>query len=223
MKLSGAIFDLDDTLTDSEWVWDGIPERFLRRHGKTPEPGLGPKLALLNTAQIGDYFKEHYFQDSRRTAKSIVWEFGAMGAPYYFFKVPLKPGAKELLKYLHDQGVKMTVLSANETTLIKAAMIRTGILKYFDAILCGADPENAKDDPKSFEHACEVLGTPKEETVVFEDSLYAIRTASSAGFPCIAMKGEKHSPETVAELKDLTEYCVSDFRDLLEELQGPNA
>ena len=102
-------------------------------------------------------------------------------------------------------------------------MFRTGILKYFDTILCGADPENAKDDPKSFERACRILGTPKEETFVFDDSLYAIRTAASAGFPCIAMRGEKHSPEAVAELEELTEFCVSDFRDLLDELQGPNA
>ncbi len=94
MKISGAIFDVDDTLTISEWVWKGIPEKFLKRHGKVAEPGLDETLALLNTAQIGEYFKEHYFQDSHRSAKSIIWEFGTMGAPYYFFKVPLKPGAR---------------------------------------------------------------------------------------------------------------------------------
>ena len=221
MKISGAIIDLDDTLTRSEWVWEGIPEKFLKRHGKTPAPGLDDELILLNTAQIGQYFKEHYFQNSPRTAKSIVTEFGLMGAPYYFFRVPLMPGAKDLVKQLHKQGVKLAILSANETTLIKAALFRTGILKYFDVILCGSDPENAKDNPKSFEHAREVLGTPKEETVVFEDSLYAIRTATSAGFPCIAMTGEKHTPEVRSELEELTEFCVTDYRDILKELEGP--
>lgn len=218
MKISGAILDVDDTLILSEWVWDGIPEKFLKRHGKTPVPGMVDDLLKLNTAQIGEYFKEHFFQNSPRTAKSIVTEFGLMGAPYYFFQVPLIPGAKELVRQLHDQGVRMMLLSANEETLVKAALFRLGILKYFDIILCGSDPENAKDDPKAFEHARELLGTPKEETVVFEDSLYAIQTARAAGFPCIAVTNEKHTPETVEQLKDLTEFCVTDFRDILDQL-----
>lgn len=223
MKISGAIFDVDDTLTVSEWVWRGIPEKFLKRHGKTAEPGLDDTLMLLNTAQIGEYFKEHYFQDSRRSAKSIVWEFGTMGAPYYFFIVPLKPGANKLIKQLHRQGVKLTILSANETTLIKAALLRTGILRYFDSIFCGKSAENAKDNPQSFEKARERLGTPKEETLVVDDSLYAIRTAASAGFPCVAVVDGEETPEVRAELEELALFCVSDFHELLDKLEGPNA
>lgn len=214
LKMSGAIFDIDDTLILSEWVWEGIPEKFLKRHGKTPEPGMMEELLKLNTAQIGEYFKEHYFQNSPRSAKSIVTEFGLMGAPYYFFRVPLVKGAKNYVKQLHKQGVKLIILSANAKTLIKAALFRLGVLRYFDIILCGSDPENAKDNPKSFEHARELLGTPKEETYVFEDSVYAIQTARSAGFPCIAVTNPKHSPETVQKLRDLTEYCITDFNEL---------
>ena len=222
MKLSGAIFDVDDTLTVSEWVWKGIPEKFLKRHGKTAEPRLDETIALLNTAQIGQYFKEHYFQDSRRSAKSIIWEFGGMGAPYYFFQVPLKPGAKKLIKQLHRQNVKLTILSANETTLIKAALFRTGILKYFDSIFCGKDAENAKDNPMSFERARQRLGTPKDETIVFDDSVYALRTARAAGFKCVAVLNGDETPEELAELKELAEFCVSDFTDLLDKLEGTN-
>ena len=76
MKISGAIFDLDDTLTYSEHIWEGIPQMFLKRHGKVAEEDIDRKIINLNTAQIGEYFKEHYFQDSKRTAKSIVTEFG---------------------------------------------------------------------------------------------------------------------------------------------------
>ena len=199
------------------------PEKFLKRHGKVAEPGLDETLALLNTAQIGEYFKDHYFQDSKRTARDIIWEFGTMGAPYYFFKVPLMPGAKKFLKHLHKQGVKMTILSANETTLIKAALLRTGILRYFDSIFCGKDAENAKDNPRSFEKALERLGTPKEETLVFDDSLYAIETATAAGFKCIAMQSAKHSPETIARFHELCEYVVTDYTELLDILEGPKA
>lgn len=219
MNIKGAIFDLDDTLTLSEWIWEGIPEKFLKRHGKVAEPGLEETLLSFNTAQIGEYFKEHYFQDSPRTAKSIITEFGLMGAPYYFFRVPAIKGARKYVKKLHKQGVKMCILTANEKTLVKAALFRLGMLRYFDVIFCGSDPENAKDNPKAFENACKALGTPKEETVVFEDSLYAIRTARSAGFPCVAVKGEKHSPETVRELTELCEFVISDYAELDGKLE----
>lgn len=189
MKISGAIFDLDDTLTYSEHIWEGIPQMFLKRHGKVAEEDIDRKIINLNTAQIGEYFKEHYFQDSKRTAKSIVTEFGIMGAPYYLFKVPLMPGTKKLVKQLYKQGVTMTILTANERHLVRAALRRLGILKYFDSIRCGSDPENAKSNPKSFENALAALGTPKEETFVFEDSSTPsrprLRPASSAS-PCRA-------------------------------------
>ena len=157
MKISGAIFDLDDTLTYSEHIWEGIPQMFLKRHGKVAEEDIDRKIINLNTAQIGEYFKEHYFQDSKRTAKSIVTEFGIMGAPYYLFKVPLMPGTKKLVKQLYKQGVTMTILTANERHLVRAALRRLGILKYFDSIRCGSDPENAKSNPKSFENALAAL------------------------------------------------------------------
>ncbi len=223
MKISGAIFDLDDTLTYSEHIWEGIPQMFLKRHGKVAEEDIDRKIINLNTAQIGEYFKEHYFQDSKRTAKSIVTEFGIMGAPYYLFKVPLMPGTKKLVKQLYKQGVTMTILTANERHLVRAALRRLGILKYFDSIRCGSDPENAKSNPKSFENALAALGTPKEETFVFEDSLYAIETATAAGFKCIAMQSAKHSPETVARFHELCEYVVTDYTELLDILEGPKA
>ena len=130
---------------------------------------------------------------------------------------------KKLIKQLHRQGVKLTILSANETTLIKAALLRTGILRYFDSIFCGKSAENAKDNPQSFEKARERLGTPKEETLVVDDSLYAIRTAASAGFPCVAVVDGEEAPEVRAELEELALFCVSDFHELLDKLEGPNA
>lgn len=217
MKISGAIFDIDGTVTDSLWVWDGVAQKYLKKHGKTAEPNLEKTLLHKNTSQIGAYLKEHYFQDSPKTGDELVWELGKMGAMDYLLRVKLKPGVKPLLKQLHKNGVKMMVLTANDTRLVKAALIRNGVYRYFDVILCGSDPENAKDNPKAFENARKILGTPKEETFVFEDSLYAISTAKEAGFPVAAMyDSHEAQPE---ELKRISDFYVNDFNELLPNLE----
>ena len=59
-------------------------------------------------------------------------------------------------------------------------------------------------------------------TDTFDDSLYAIRTARSAGFQCVAVVDGTEPPEVRAELEELALFCVSDFRDLLDKLEGPN-
>ena len=56
-----------------------------------------------------------------------------------------------------------------------------------------------------------------------DDSLYAIRTAASAGFPCVAVVDGEETPEVRAELEELALFCVSDFHELLDKLEGPNA
>ena len=216
MKISGAIFDIDGTVTNSLWVWTTVTPIYLWLNGRKPEKGLYQTLKTMNAAQIGDYLKENYFANSKRTGSRIILHLGLMAVPFYIFVVPLKPGARELLEELDRQGVKMVILTANDRILVRSALIRLRCNKYFDIILGGSDYDNAKDNPKSFENACKVLGTPKEETVVFEDSLYAVRTAKSAGFPVIAMKDDNEpDPET---LKQLADIYTDDFKKILDQL-----
>lgn len=215
MDIKGAIFDIDGTITDSLWVWDGVPEKFLKKHGKAPDTNMS-ELNKLNTAQIGEYFKEHYFQDSKMTPEDIVFRFGLMGFRDYAFHVGLVPGARELLKQLHQEGVKMAILTANDVRLVKAALRHNRVYRYFDLILEGSDPANAKDDPKAFENACRALGTPKEQTVVFEDSVYAIQNAKAAGFRVIGMDNGRDADRD--RIADLADAYVKDYRDILDQL-----
>ena len=66
-------------------------------------------------------------------------------------------------------------------------MERCGVLSCFGKIFTCGEVGRGKDEPRIFEEALRFLGTPKSETVVFEDALYAVRTAKEAGFPVAAV------------------------------------
>lgn len=41
MRIDGAVFDLDGTLTDSMYIWNEAPKALVRRFGGTPPGGSG--------------------------------------------------------------------------------------------------------------------------------------------------------------------------------------
>ena len=81
----------------------------------------------------------------------------------------------------------MCLASATEKLYINTALDRHGMRKYFRAVLSCADIGKGKEEPDIFEAALEVLGTPKGETFVFEDSYVALETAARAGFPTVGI------------------------------------
>ena len=111
----------------------------------------------------------------------------AMLERYYRFEVPLKPGVAELLERLRQSGVKLCIATATDRHLVEAALDRCGVLSCFGEIFTCNEVGHGKDEPDIFEASLRFLGTRREETLVFDDALYAVRTAKEAGFPVAAV------------------------------------
>ena len=62
-----------------------------------------------------------------------------------------------------------------------------------------------------YRKALEHLGTAKEETYVFEDSLFALKTTKADGFPTVGVY-DRHE-ERQDELQNLADYYIRDFAD----------
>ena len=65
---------------------------------------------------------------------------------------------------------------------VTRALARLGLLEYFTEIFTTGEIGVSKHKPDIYRMAAERLGTAPCETVVFEDSLYALQTAKAAGF-----------------------------------------
>ena len=185
MRIRGAIFDVDGTLLDSMFIWDTIGEAYLRSIGYQPKENLNETFKNMSLHQAARYYQTEY--GVTQSIDEIMDGVNAMLERYYRFEVPLKPGAAELLERLRQSGVRLCIATATDRHLVEAALDRCGVLSCFGEIFTCNEVGHGKDEPDIFEAALRFLGTRKEETLVFDDALYAVRTAKEAGFPVVAV------------------------------------
>lgn len=202
MKIEGAIFDLDGTLLDSMGIWDRAGEDFLLSLGITPRENLAETLKEMSLSQAAEYLQDQY--GVSKSVDEIIRDVCHLVEDFYIEKVPLKEGVKEVLEQLAKNHVKMCVATASERRLVDLALTRCGVRQYFAEIFTCNELGLGKDSPKIYEMALSHLGTPKENTFVFEDAIHAIRTAKAAGFPVVGIyDASEKDQETVRSLSDI--------------------
>ena len=207
--LTGAIFDFDGTLLDSMFIWDTIGEDYLRTLGKEPHEDLKETFMTLTLEEAAEYYREHY--KVTLSVTEIVDSINAMVEGIYRTKVTLKPGVMAYLRLLKERGVKMCVATVTDRYLVEDTLERLGILHYFCGIFTCAEVGYGKDKPLIYQKALEHLGTAKEETFVFEDSLFALETAKIDGFPTVGVYDMHESRQE--EMKRLADCYVRSFEE----------
>lgn len=210
MKLEAAIFDLDGTLLDSMPIWQGLGENYLLQKKVPPAPGLQDTLKTMSLQQAAQHFRVAY--GLHEAEETILSEIATLIADFYRYEVPLKVGVAEYLQALQEQNVKMCIATATERDLAESALERLGIRKYFSTILTSSEVKTSKDDPLIYQRAFEHLGAPLTKTVIFEDALYAIETATAAGFRVVGVHDEAATKDR-ERIKALTEQYIYSFSD----------
>lgn len=221
MDIKGAIFDCDGTLIASLGFWEVLYEKLGEYYfnDKSFHPASEDDRAMRtqNAAFIGKVFHTRYGvqEDEERIAKRALdiceW--------YYRELVELKAGVRELLAHLKKTGVKICIASAAETDLIKMVLAKHDILDYFEGIVSCTEIGAGKDKPDVFIAAEKFLGTSRNQTWVFEDSLLAAKTAKSAGYPVVGVYDRLgFGQDALRELSD--EFIEEDgsFAQLIEKI-----
>ena len=189
--IKGVIFDVDGVLLDSMGIWTDLGARYLVSIGKTPEEGLAEILFSMSMEQGAEYLREHYSIDL--TAEKIGSGLQDMLRDFYYYEVQARPGAQQLMQAVSDAGIKITAATSSPREHIEKALERNGLLSYVDRMFTNAEIGKSKHSPDIYDAAADHMGTAPGETCVFEDSLYALRTAAAAGYHTVGVfdsKGE---------------------------------
>ncbi|MCI9597502.1 MAG: HAD family phosphatase [Firmicutes bacterium] len=209
--LKGAIFDMDGTLTDSMYIWDTAGETYLRNQGKVPAPDLREQLRPLSLTQAAELFQVQY--GITAPVDEILKGFDGVVENEYRHHVTLKPGALELLEYLKNKGLEMTVATSSPRTIVLMVLKRLGILPYFSHVITCGDVGFGKDHPAVYHRAAELMESDPSHTLVFEDALHAVTTASKAGYFVVGVydKSEGINEDQIMPLCDLYLKSLTEF------------
>lgn len=214
MRLQSAIFDMDGTLLDSMFIWNDLGARTLRSLGIEPEPDLGEKLKVLTVRQGAAYCKDAYHMT--QSVDEIVALIEAQVEDFYTHQVQAKAGVVKFLSLLKMEGVWMYVATATDRHLAEAALRHAGIDGYFRGVITSGEVSQGKgESPEIYERAMRRLRSNKKDTVVFEDSLHAIRTAKAAGFR-VAGVYDASSEAQQEEIRSLADYYIRSFDEMFE-------
>lgn len=193
MQITGAIFDMDGTLIDSLGVWDkiwsGFGETYLGNPFFRPDP-VTEKLVRTTELYKGMALVHERSQIGESGA-ALLAHLRRICEVYYAEEVQLKAGVREFLADCRRRGVKMCIASASPLWLIEPTVKRFDIGQYFSRVVTCDEVGRGKEWPDVFDTALRYLGTPKETTWIFEDSVTAIETAVRAGYNTVGIY-DKH-------------------------------
>lgn len=207
-----AIFDMDGTLTDTMPFWRFTALEYALNHGF---PLRLDYVARMYTEPSGFLLSSY----AEAVGIELDWqeamsELESYMNRHYIEAGRTKPYVKEFLDNLKAKGIRMCVATGSPREYARNALDRTGITDYFEFITDHYETEYTKSNPAYFTNLAERLGVAPERCMLFEDSLYSMKSAKTAGMQICAMEDGSQAPDK-DEIVQLCDIYIKDFRELL--------
>ena len=210
MNITGAIFDFDGTLFDSMHVWKGIRYKFFDI--------IGVKL----TKEDEEAFKGLFLRDTINLARErfnlkesneqLLDKLFEYIKERYLAETEPKNDIVDFLEKLKAKGVKMGIATATGEKALIAVLEKYNMLHYFSAIYSTYTVGASKTEPRVYDVVLNELGTDKNTTWVFEDALYAAKTAKANGYNVVGIY-DKSEPKQ-EELKKTVDIYINNYCEL---------
>lgn len=204
---------MDGSLVDSMWVWKDIDLQYLGRFGLSIPDDLQQKIEGMSFTETAVYFKERFaIPDSLEQIKA---DWNQMAWDNYRTRVMLKPGARELLDYCKENGIKLGIATSNSREIVDMVMQERGIGGYFDCIMTSCEAKKGKPAPDIYLLTARQLEVEPSACLVFEDIVFGIQAGKTAGMEVCAVE-DAYSDYQWEEKKRLADYHIHDFTELEE-------
>ena len=207
--IKGAIFDIDGVLLDTMPIWNTLGSGYLRSCGIEPPGDIDKILFSMSMEQGAQYLHDNFL--GGKSAEDINEETKKYLEDFYVNRAEAKCGVRELLQLIADKGIPMTAATSSPRHHVTAALERNGLLRYISKTFTTGEMNTSKSEPLIYHAAAEFLGTVPGETLVFEDSLYALRTAARAGFVTVGVADSGEPNQTALEAE--ADVFVRDYKN----------
>ena len=207
----GILFDNDGTLVDTH---DLLLASF--RHAtrtvlgrQLPDEVLMAGVGTPLAQQMAD------FTDDPATQTELLRVYRAFNEKRHDSEVRAFPGMLDVVRTLHERGMKLGVVTSKMGPLARRGLEVTGLIPYMDCLIGAADCPKAKPDPDPILLGCEMLGLAPDACAYVGDSPFDIRAANAAKCLSVAVLwGMFSAEELAAEHPVITLSAVEELLEL---------
>lgn len=211
-----AVFDVDGTLLDSMGMWNSITYEYADFKNIYAPEDLSKRMNKLSLTGCAMLYKE---LGAEGTVEEIAAEIVEMARERYRAVIKEKPGAREFIKSLREKGVHIAIATASDIGGLMPALKREGIAGFIEFAISCEDIGKGKSQPDVYLKCAEHFGAAPEECIVFEDALYASKTAKNAGFKLVAVDEACYTKEDKEELKKISDLYICSYSEIIKELK----
>lgn len=213
-----VIFDMDGVILDSEQLvvqcWQKIAGKYNIDNIEKfciAALGLNREAAKKLFVQMydGRYGDEERYEILKSEMSAAFHKAASEGG------LTLKPGVKDTLKSLTDDGISCALATSTRREVVIPELTNLGVIEYFDKLICGDMVARSKPAPDIFLKACEELNVIPQDTYAVEDSYNGVRSAHAAGMKVIMIPDLVQPDE---EIRGKTTYIftrISDIKKIL--------
>lgn len=213
--MKGLLFDMDGTLLDSMPIWKNLALQYLvKRDIEVPE-GFSEKIKEMTLKQALEYMQKEFFQDEDPT--KLLQEGMELLEYHYLNTIPVRPHLRDMLDMLKEMRVPMAVSTATDDHLSEKALIHHNLMGYFSFLQTVKNTGHTKAEKEFWLEGAKRLGMQPEEIVVFEDALYAMKSAKDAGMTVIAIADETARVDKEA-IQEISDYYLETYADFKKEM-----
>ena len=215
--LKAVIFDVDGTLLDTERIYMQAWKDAAAELGYVMPDEVLQKTRAVNTKDAARIFEEEIgngfsYEKTRPIRVRIAEEIIERESPI------LKPGVLELLEYLQQKGIRLSVASSTNTKTTKEHLQINGLADRFEVIVGGDMIQKGKPNPDIFLKAAELLGEAPENCIVVEDSPAGIRAGTSAGMKAVLVPDQAAITPEIIALSDVVLESLLEMPAYVEKL-----
>jgi HAD superfamily hydrolase (TIGR01509 family) len=213
------LFDLDGVLVDSAAIVRRGWQQFASERGLEIPPEDYPRALFGRRTRdiLIDYFGLHVSEADALIAggldnkTSLVAEAGGLSEI---------AGASAFVRSAKNHGLKLAVASSASRPNVMLALDSIRVRDLMDAVITSADVSVGKPAPDPYLAAARAVAVDPADAVVFEDTLYGIQSAHSAGARCVALTTTLPADQLAG-----ADLVINDFRGvrldrLLADLAG---
>jgi HAD superfamily hydrolase (TIGR01509 family) len=194
---AAVLWDMDGTLVNTEPYWISAETELIESFGGSWTHEEALQLVGSGLFQSATIIKAKGVDLPEGEIIDILTD--RVLAQLVEFGIPWRPGARELLTELREQGIPTALVTMSIGRMAHHVADRLGFVG-FDAVVSGDDVANSKPHPESYLRGAELLGVSPADCVAIEDSEPGIRSAAAAGAVVIGVPFMVDLPDDVAHV-----------------------